>query len=290
VDCYVGGAEHAVLHLMYARFFTKVLHTLGMIEFDEPFTRLKNQGLIMGEDGQKMSKSRGNVINPDDVISVYGADTMRLYEMFMGPFEDAKPWSTRSIVGVRRFLERVWVLGAQVKSQKSKVKSEENNYLEINDENLRRLAHQSIKKVTDDIEVFKFNTAIAQLMTFTNEIGAQAESSEDRASCYRVLLMLLAPFAPHIAQELWEQGGSTSLLMHEAWPRYDAAFLVDDTVTVVVQVNGKKRASLVVSADVSEEQIMARAMEEETVAKHVEGKEIKKKIYIKGKLLNIVTR
>lgn len=290
VDLYVGGAEHAVLHLLYARFITKVLKDAGLVDFDEPFAKLRNQGMILAEDGRKMSKSLGNVINPDEVVRTYGADTMRLYEMFIGPLEDAKPWSTKSILGVRRFLERVWTVGEKLKSQNAKRKTNEDHLrLLAKDEKLQRLMHETIKKVTEDIEEFKFNTAIAQLMTYTNELSSLSEGSADMISGYRVLLTLLSPFAPHITEEIWERIGYTTTLAQEPWPRYDASKIVHTEATVIVQVDGKKRALITVSADAEECEVIAAARATAGVRRHMEGKSLVKKIYVKGKLLNLVT-
>ncbi|MFA4873187.1 MAG: class I tRNA ligase family protein [Patescibacteria group bacterium] len=291
VDLYVGGAEHAVMHLMYARFFTKVLHWLGIIDFDEPFLTLKNQGLILGEDGQKMSKSRGNVINPDEVIEIYGADTMRLYEMFMGPFEDAKPWSMRSIVGIRRFLERVWSLGTRIHTHSPRIHTQafKGVVSAFKSDALARLAHQTIKKVTEDIEAFKFNTAIAQLMTYTNELPA-LEDRADTLSGYKALLILLAPFAPHITEELWEQLGNARSIFKEPWPAFDLALMTQETVQVVIQIDGKKRGVAEVSRDAGEEEVYAAANALPEIQKYLKGKEVARKVYVKGKLLNLVTQ
>ncbi len=271
VDFYVGGAEHAVLHLLYARFWHKVLHDEGLVSTKEPFIKLRNQGIILGEDGQKMSKSRGNVINPDDVIKTYGADTMRLYEMFMGPFEDVKPWSTKGIVGVRRFLERVWGL--------EKLKTT------IKNSKLDRLLHKTIKKVTEDIENFKFNTAISALMILANEMSVQAFTIGQ----FETFLKLLSPFAPHIAEELWEKLGRKGSIILEKWPVYDPLLIAEEEIDLVVQVNGKLRDTIRVKADISEEEAKKVAMESKKVKKWIEGKEIKKVIFVKGRLINIVT-
>lgn len=293
VDLYVGGAEHAVLHLLYSRFFTKVLKDSGFLDFDEPFLKLRNQGMILAEDGRKMSKSLGNVINPDEVVNTYGADTMRLYEMFMGPLEDAKPWNTKSILGVRRFLERVWALGERIGRQEGRqagsVGANGRSPVPVQDERLRRLAHQTIKKVTEDIEGFKFNTAISQLMMFMNEVIVLEETHDDLPSLYETLLLLLSPFAPHIAEELWERQGHDTLVTREPWPLYDAKYLVEDEVTVIVQVNGRKRGVVTISADALEDEVIAAAMRDAAVAKHIEGKTVVKKVVVPGKLLNLVT-
>jgi leucyl-tRNA synthetase len=277
VDLYVGGAEHAVLHLLYARFWHKVLYDEGLVKTVEPFMKLKNQGIILGEDGVKMSKSRGNVINPDDVINQYGADTMRLYEMFMGPFEDVKPWSTKGIIGVRRFLERVWGLEKlKVKSKKLKVT--------VQDSKLERLLHKTIKKVTEDIESFKFNTAISAMMILANEMAVQTFNVLQ----FEIFLKLLSPFAPHIAEELWEKLGHKKSIVIESWPKYDPALIVEEEIDLVVQINGKVRDTLRVKADINEEEAKKAALKSEKIKKWVEGKEIRKVIFVKGKLINIV--
>lgn len=285
VDLYVGGAEHAVLHLLYARFWHKVLYDEGLVSTKEPFSKLRNQGIILGEDGQKMSKSRGNVINPDDVINQYGADTMRLYEMFMGPFEDVKPWSTKGIIGVKRFLERVWQMSDKVKSQtlptgrqESKVKIESQN------SKVLKLLHQTIKKVTEDIENFKFNTAISQMMILTNEMTVQTFN----VSQFETFLKLLSPFAPHIVEELWEHLGYKKSIILEKWPTYDPALIMEEEIELVVQVNGKVRDAIKVKVDISEEEAKKVATESEKVKKWIEEKEIKKIIFVKGKLINVV--
>ncbi len=278
VDTYVGGAEHAVLHLMYARFFCMALHDLGHLSFEEPFIKLRNQGLIMGPDGQKMSKSRGNVINPDEVIENLGADTMRLYEMFMGPLEESKPWSTDGIIGVRRFIERVWHAEQfVVETIEDKKQSQD----------IDRGLHQLIKKVQEDIESFGFNTAISQGMIFINMVykaGAITQAQWD------VFLTVLHPFAPHITNELWEKRGHTTLLEKEDWPTYDESLLVEDEVTYVIQVNGKVRANIVAAANASESDIVAQAQAEENVQHQLQDKKIVKQIFVPGKLLNFVVK
>jgi leucyl-tRNA synthetase len=277
VDLYVGGAEHAVLHLLYARFWHKVLYDEGLVSTVEPFLKLRNQGIILGEDGQKMSKSRGNVINPDDVINTYGADTMRLYEMFMGPFEDVKPWSTKGIIGVRRFLERVWGL-EKLKIENEKLK------ITIKNSKLERLLHQTIKKVTEDIENFKFNTAISQMMILVNEMSTKPFTVKQ----LEAFLKILSPFAPHISEEFWQKLGHKKSIIFEEWPKYDPRLIVEEEINLVVQVNGKVRDTIKVKTDISEEEAKKVALESEKVKKWIEGKEIKKVIFVKGKLINIV--
>jgi len=274
VDLYVGGAEHAVLHLLYARFWHKVLFDLGLVSTDEPFQRLINQGLILGEDGEKMSKSRGNVVNPDDVIAEFGSDSMRLYEMFMGPLEVVKPWSTQGTRGVKRFLDRVWRL--YEKEISDSAPSEEHE----------RALHKCIKKVTDDTDSLRFNTAISAMMTLVNEL---TPSEIQYRSVLERFCQILNPYAPHIAEELWSETlGHEPSVNKTEWPAYDEALLVEDTVTVVVQVNGKLRGKFDIALDLDREAVQAQAMEVESVKPHLEGKEIRKVIVIPNKLVNIV--
>ncbi len=288
VDTYVGGAEHAVLHLMYARFVYMVLYDLGFIDFsarggsafdgEEPFLQLRNQGLILGEDGQKMSKRWGNVINPDEVVDKFGADAMRMYEMFIGPLEDAKPWDTNGIVGVRRFLDRVWnLLELKVKSYKLK---------EADQEIVREL-HKLIKKAGEDIESFDFNTAVSQFMIFVNTASKQGEISKEH---FEIFLRVLAPFAPHLANELWEKLGHKKLIEHETWPEYNESLLADDIITYMVQVNGKVRGQVVVAAEADEDEVVKAARSDEKVAKYLSGGETVKTIFVKKRLVNFVVK
>jgi leucyl-tRNA synthetase len=281
VDLYIGGAEHAVLHLLYARFWHKLLYDLGYVSTREPFKKLVNQGMILGEDGQKMSKSRGNVINPDKVVADYGADSTRLYEMFMGPLESIKPWSMQGVEGVYRFLQRTWrmVLDEDTGELVKNVKDADV------DEATLRLLHQTIKKVGDDIETFGFNTAISQMMILINHLSKQEVRPK---SVVEKFLLVLAPFAPHIAEELWERLGHTESLTYEPWPEYDKGLIKEKEVELVVQVNGKIKDRIVVSADADEEQIKQKALAGEKVKKALDGKEPKKIIVIKSRLVNIV--
>ncbi len=270
VDLYMGGAEHTVLHLMYARFFTKALKKYGLIDFNEPFLKLRHQGTILAEDGTKMSKSKGNVINPDEVISRYGADSLRLYEMFMGPLEAMKPWNTQNILGVRRFLERVWKLEAG--DAQLDVKTE-------------TLLHQTIKKIGDDIEQLKFNTAISSLMILLNAFEEGETVSKD---AYKIFLQLLAPLAPHMTSEMWEKAGFEGDLVAQSWPQFDPAKIVATTVPVAVQVNGKVRATLELSPEAGEEEALAAARNHPAVAKWLSlGKEVKA-VYVAGKIVSFV--
>jgi leucyl-tRNA synthetase len=281
VDLYIGGAEHAVLHLLYARFWHKLLYDLGYASTKEPFKKLVNQGMILGEDGQKMSKSRGNVVNPDKVIADHGADSMRLYEMFMGPLEATKPWSMQGVEGVHRFLQKLWraVVDKATGELDKAVKEAEA------DEATLRLLNQTIKKVGDDIESLGLNTAISAMMIFVNHLSRQ--TVRPRAVVEK-LVLILAPFAPHIAEELWEKLGHTDSLTYEPWPEYDKELIKEKEIELAVQVNGKIRDRIVVSADADEEQIKQRALSSEKVTAAIAGKEPKKIIVIKSRLVNIV--
>lgn len=276
VDLYVGGAEHATRHLLYARFWHKFLYDIGVVSTKEPFKRLVHVGLINAEDGRKMSKRWNNVINPDDVIAEFGADSLRLYEMFMGPFTQSIAWNTEGVSGVRRFLDKVWRLSEKVTGDSEQVT--------VNKE-VESLLHKTIKKVTEDIEAFRFNTAISSLMILVNRM----EKEEFLLTThYSLLTLLLSPFAPHIAEELWEKMGNITSIFLESWPSWDENLIQDETITLVVQVNGKVRDRLDVSANISEEDARKRALASENVKKFVEGKEIRKVIFVKGKLVNIV--
>ncbi len=243
VDLYVGGAEHTVLHLLYARFFTKALRDMGYLTFDEPFLKLRHQGLILAEDSRKMSKRWGNVINPDDMVERFGADSVRMYEMFMGPLEASKPWNTASIMGVRRFLERVWNLQEKIKNAVDSIRAEAKLVAEpVDAETLPRipaafetLLHQSIKKVTDDIENLKMNTAVSSLMILLNQLS---ELEEVPQAAYKTFLQLLAPFAPHMSAELWEKSGWGDI-SSEPWPAFDPAKILSNMANVALQINGK---------------------------------------------------
>lgn len=289
VDLYVGGTEHAVLHLLYARFWHKVLFDLGQVSTPEPFQRLVNQGLIMGEDGQKMSKSRGNVVNPDDVIVEYGADALRLYEMFMGPLEQSKPWSMTGVEGVSRFLARVWRL-VMVENQASEWEMGPISAEAALDKTQTRVVHATIKKVGEDIEALSFNTAIAQMMVYVNTF---TNVTPRPVTALRTLLILLNPFAPHLTEELWARlgakfAGFEGLAVDQAWPQYDPALLVEDEVEIPIQVNGKVRDRLVVSKDADKAALEAAALASAKVQEFTQGKSIKKVVVVPGKLVNIV--
>ncbi|MBA2871806.1 leucyl-tRNA synthetase [Anoxybacillus calidus] len=280
VDIYIGGAEHAVLHLLYARFWHKFLYDIGVVPTKEPFQKLFNQGMILGENNEKMSKSKGNVVNPDDIIESHGADTLRLYEMFMGPLEASIAWSTKGLDGARRFLDRVWRLFVEENGELNPkiVDNPETDTLE-------RVYHQTVKKVTEDYESLRFNTAISQLMVFINEAYKAPVLPKEYMEGF---VKLLSPVCPHIAEELWEKLGHTNTIAYESWPAYDEAKLVEDEVEIVVQVNGKVRAKLHVPADASKEQLEQIAMEDEKIKEQIEGKTVRKVIAVPGKLVNIV--
>ena len=278
VDLYVGGSEHAVLHLLYARFWHKVLYDIGLVSTPEPFKKLVHQGVVLGEDNQKMSKSRGNVVNPDDIMDQFGADAVRLYEMFMGPLEAVKPWNTRGVEGVTRFLERAWRLMVNEEGRLSSTVVETVPALEH-----QRLLHQTIKKVTDDIEALRFNTAISQMMVFTNEMTKTEQRSR---ALLEPFVLILAPFAPHLAEELWEMLGHRPSVSQQPWPIFDPALTVSDRLTIPIQVNGKLRTKLDVGTDATREEIesLARAQ----VAEWLQDKEPKKVVYVEKKLMNFV--
>ncbi|MDP3982177.1 MAG: leucine--tRNA ligase [bacterium] len=270
VDLYVGGAEHTVLHLMYARFFTKVLHRFGYISFNEPFLRLRHQGMIQAEDGRKMSKSLGNVVNPDTIVEQFGADSLRLYEMFMGPLAEAKAWNTQNIAGVRRFLERAWRLQNKIVKEGSHKET---------------VLHQSIKKVGEDIEELKLNTAISQLMVCANDLDSRESVSKE---AYKTFLLLLAPFCPFITEEIWERIGEGGSIHNQLFPTYKEELLLESVARVPVQVSGKVRAVLEVSPGTAKEKLRDLALRHEKVAKWIHGKEIKDVVVIPDRLVNIV--
>jgi leucyl-tRNA synthetase len=285
VDLYVGGTEHAVLHLLYARFWQKVLFDLGYVSTSEPFQRLVNQGIILGEDGQKMSKSRGNIVNPDDVIAQYGADAFRLYEMFMGPLEQMKPWSMRGVEGVSRFLARVWRLIMKENQAGEWELSSAVQDVDLS-KNQRKILHATIKKVTDDIETLSFNTAISQMMIFVN---AFTTVEAIPLSAMRTFLILLNPFAPHISSELWENLKSKGDITAQPWPLYDEQVLLEDEVEIVVQVNGKLRDRMKMSILASDEEVKTAALGNAKIQQFIAGKTVRKVVVVPKKLVNIVT-
>ena len=285
IDMYVGGTEHATRHLIYARFWHKFLYDIGVVGGKEPFAGLKNQGLIMGNDGRKMSKRWGNVVNPDDVVKEYGADSLRLYEMFMGPFDQPIPWDTRNIIGVKRFLERVWKLQSKVCQHQAC--QGETLTSSMSRSRLDMLIHQTIKKVTEDIENFHFNTAISALMILLNEMEKQDSLKIEN---YKLLIKLLSPFAPHIAEELWFDIGGKKSIHLEKWPVFDTSKTVENSFKLIVQINGKARDIFEVPAGISEDEAKALTLKRTNVKKWVGDKRIEKTIYVPNKIISIVTR
>ncbi len=285
VDLYVGGAEHAVLHLLYARFWHKVLYDRGVVSTAEPFQKLVNQGMILGENNEKMSKSRGNVINPDDVVKEYGADRLRLYEMFMGPLEATKPWNMQGVSGVYNFLGRAWRLVVDERADQMALAANISGS-QPTDAQLRVL-HKTIEAVTRDIANLSFNTAISRLMEFVNFFTKETEAPRD---CIEPFILLLSPFAPHVAEELWNVLGHDDTLAYEPWPVSDPALAREDTVEIPVQVNGKVRAKVQVAAEADKQATEAAARADAKVADLVAGKELVKLIVVPGKLVNFVVK
>ena len=281
IDLYVGGAEHAVLHLLYARFWHHVLHDLGHVSTREPFQKLFNQGMILGEDGSKMSKSRGNVINPDEVVDDYGADSMRLYEMFMGPLDKAKPWQTKGLQGCSRFINKLW----------NKVCSSdglnENITSDTAESETIKLKHQTIKKVSDDIENLRFNTAISQMMIFTNHLTTLKSINRE---ILQTFAQLLAPFIPHTAEEIWQRLGNENSITYEQWPDYDEELAKENIISIAIQVNGKLRANIEIDANTEEGDVLQLAKENDRIDNYIGGKELIKEIYVPGRLINFVVK
>lgn len=280
VDLYIGGAEHAVLHLLYARFWHKVLYDIGVVDTKEPFHKLVNQGMILGNNNEKMSKSRGNVINPDEIVEAYGADTLRVYEMFMGPLEATKPWNEKGVEGIHRFLSRVWRLFVNEDGSISAKISADGGTDEF-----KRTWHKTLKKVTEDFEHLRFNTAISQLMIFINDAYKQESLSTEAAEQF---VQMLSPLAPHIAEELWQLLGHEGSISYVAWPAYDEAWTVDAEVEIVVQVNGKIVQRALIPMDMGQEDMQNHALALPNVKAAVEGKTVRKIIAVPGKLVNIV--
>lgn len=275
VDWYNGGMEHTTLHLLYSRFWHKFLYDIGVVPTKEPYQKRTSHGMILGENGEKMSKSRGNVVNPDDIVNEYGADTMRLYEMFIGDFEKAAPWNSASIKGCKRFLDRVWNL--------QEIAVDGDGYRP----ELEAPIHRTIKKVTEDIDNLKANTAIAAMMSLLNAI---ADTGAVTKGELRTLTLLLNPFAPHMTEELWEQMGFGGTVTDQQWPAYDEAKCKDETVEIVVQLNGKVRAKLSIPAEMEAADAIALAKQEEKIKAAIENMQIVKEIYVKGKLVNLVVK
>ena len=288
VDLYIGGAEHAVMHLLYSRFFIKALFDQKLIDFSEPFSKLFNQGIVYRL-GAKMSKSKGNVVTPDYIFKKFGADTMRLYELFMGPSEQATEWSDKGVIGCYRFLNKVWNLQQKLKIKNQKLK------IKIKNKKIEKLVHKTIKKVTEDIENFRFNTAVSALMILTNEFEREEQLSIIN---YQLLLKLLAPLAPHLSEEIWHRLNNISInqpnqhksasIFFEEWPKYEPKLIKEETITLVIQINGRVRDKIEVEAFLSEEEAKKLTLEREKVKKWIEDKEVKKIIFVPGKLINIV--
>lgn len=280
VDVYIGGAEHAVLHLLYARFWHKFLYDLGVVPTKEPFRRLYNQGMILGEGNEKMSKSKGNVVNPDEIIETHGADTLRLYEMFMGPLDASIAWSETGLDGARRFLDRIWRLFV-----KDNGKLNSNIVDTDSDSSFERVYHQTVKKVTENFTDLRFNTAISQMMVFVNEAYKQEKLPRAMMEGF---VKLLSPVAPHIAEELWQKLGHTETIAYEQWPTYDEEKLMEQEIEVVVQINGKVRSKLTLPKDTPKEKMEQTALEDEKIQDNIAGKTVRKVIVVPGKLVNIV--
>lgn len=296
VDVYVGG-DHATRHLIYARFWHKFLFDIGSVSTEEPFPRLEFLGFILAEDGRKMSKRWGNIVNPDEMVKRFGADAFRLYEMFIGPFEGTVPWNTDGMVGTRRFVEKVWRVyeklaaspGASAQVLGSQLHAQPDHSHKHTGSALAKLLHKTIKKVSEDIENFKFNTAISTMMIFVNEMeSSSAKGSGVTREDFKLFLQILAPFAPHITEELWHELGEEESIHLSAWPKYDESLIVDSEFKIMIQVSGKVRGSIVVDAEISDEEIKKLACVDEKILPWLEGKEIKNIIYVKNKLVNIV--
>jgi leucyl-tRNA synthetase len=279
VDLYIGGAEHAVLHLLYARFWHKVLYDIGVVSTKEPFQKLVNQGMILGEGNEKMSKSKGNVVNPDDIVNSHGADTLRLYEMFMGPLEASIAWNTTGVDGARRFLDRIYRLLITEQGTVSEKVTEEPTPA------LDKVYNQTVKKVTEDYETLGFNTAISQLMVFINDCYKQDKINKTYVEGF---VTMLSPIAPHIGEELWQKLGHTETVTYAQWPTFDETKLVDDEVEIVIQVNGKVKLKKWIAKDMAKEAMEASALEEQEIKAAIEGKTVRKVIAVPNKLVNIV--
>ena len=290
VDQYTGGAEHAVMHLLYARFFTKALRDLGLVDHDEPYLRLFNQGIILGEDHEKMSKSRGNVVNPDDYVATLGADCVRCFLMFIGPWEHGGNWSSEGIKGTSRWFDRVWVLATRDASALPVAGQQEAGAAK----EFHRTLHQTIRRVTEDLGKFRFNTMLAALMEYTNALQkVWEEKGVDRLTWgegIEKLLLMLAPSAPHLAEELWERTNHSYSIHNQSWPSYDETLAAEEVITLVVQVNGKVRDSLEVAASINRDEAERLALASQRVRPHIDGKQVERVIYVPGKLVNLVLR
>ena len=274
VDWYNGGMEHTTLHLLYSRFWHKFLYDIGVVPTKEPYMKRTSHGMILGDNNEKMSKSRGNVVNPDDIVRDFGSDTLRCYEMFIGDFEKSAPWSENGVKGCRKFLDKVW--------RTQELVDEDSNF-----EKMETLTHQTIKKVSEDYENLKFNTAIAQLMTLLNEFNNLDKISKEQ---YKIFLILLNPVCPHITEEIWQRMGYEGYVHEASWPEYDESKTILDVIELPIQVNGKLRATVEISRDASEDEVFEKAIADDVVAKYLEGKNIVKKIYVKGRIFNIIVK
>ncbi len=278
VDWYNGGMEHTTLHLLYSRFWNKFLYDIGIVPTSEPYQKRTSHGLILAKGGEKMSKSKGNVINPDEIVKIYGADTLRLYEMFMGPFDQAIEWSTEAIIGPRRFLEKVWKIGQNINNLGKKVEL-------VKDKEIAKLLHKTIKKVSVDIEGMHFNTAVSAMMILATEMERLGNVSKDN---YKKFLQILSPFAPHITEELWALMGEKKSISLSAWPKWDEEMIKDNEVKIIIQINGKLRGDIMIGVDETEDDVKKKVLENENIKRNIESKEIKRVIYVKGRLVNIV--
>ena len=274
VDWYNGGMEHTTLHLLYSRFWHKFLYDIGVVPTKEPYMKRTSHGMILGDNNEKMSKSRGNVVNPDDIVRDFGADTLRCYEMFIGDFEKSAPWSENGVKGCRKFLDKVWRTQELVDG-------------DSNFEKMETLVHQTIKKVSEDYENLKFNTAIAQLMTLLNEFNNLDKISEEQ---FKIFLILLNPVCPHITEEIWQRMGYEGYIHEASWPEYDESKTILDVIELPIQVNGKLRATVEISRDASEDEVFEKAIADDVVAKYLDGKNVVKKIYVKGRIFNIIVK
>ena len=282
VDLYIGGAEHAVLHLLYSRFWHHVLFDLGLVSTKEPFKKLFNQGMILGQDGSKMSKSRGNVINPDETVDKYGSDSMRIYEMFMGPLDKAKPWSTSGLQGCSRFIKKLWSILVDEDGTLTKRIVDHKD----SKETLQAL-NMMIKKVSDNLDQMQFNTCVSEFMIFTNYLQKLDSINIDTVKSF---IIIMNPFMPHLSQELWELIGETNELTYQAWPKYDRDIIISDEIVIPIQINGKRRSEITISVELSEDEVIKKARHDDKIASYLKNTTIIKEIYIKGKILNIVLK
>jgi leucyl-tRNA synthetase len=280
VDLYIGGAEHTYMHLLFARFFVKAMHKMDLIEFDEPFLKLRHQGMVLDKNGVKMSKSKGNVVNPNDMVEMFGADATRMYMMFAAPLEDEVAFKQEGVKGVFRFLEKVWRLA----QEKDLIDCGAGRCGDVPKE-IPPVLHKTIKKVGEDIENLSYNTAIAQMMIFVNEATKHKVLPK---GAFKKFLIILSPFAPHITEELWGQLGEEDSIFNQTWPEYNPEMIQDKTIELVVQVNGKVRDKIEVAADVSEDEAREKALASEKIKNYTDGKEIRKIIFVPGRLVNVV--